>query len=205
VVEEEANDVNDANLTLPPSLPSSLPLTSLLEASREESEELREEVPSIHIEVERPLTTPSLPLSLSPSLLSADLPPGSLQRRKRRATRGRRVFTHRDRRAKGRLGTDAGGGNYSSPAGREGEREGGREGGREVHIEIEGLRGALGQTQEEGSILRRQVRPFPPRRPPPSLFMGCGSRRQTANAKPPHILFIMIDDAGMQDVGYNAR
>ena len=26
-----------------------------------------------------------------------------------------------------------------------------------MHVEIEGLRGALGQTQEEGSILRRQV------------------------------------------------
>ena len=26
-----------------------------------------------------------------------------------------------------------------------------------LHVEIEGLRGALGQTQEEGSILRRQV------------------------------------------------
>jgi hypothetical protein len=25
------------------------------------------------------------------------------------------------------------------------------------------------------------------------------------NAKPPHILFIMVDDAGVQDIGYNAR
>ena len=36
-----------------------------------------------------------------------------------------------------------------------------------------------------------------------SWVVAAEDRQQ--NAKPPHILFIMIDDAGIQDVGYNAR